>query len=337
MQDPIDPELAQKQHFAQPLVFFRLNPLTALVCSDYLQSLTNFRLRIPGRDYIHFICAYPNHLPILELLDISTSGMMLAFEMEPILARFTKLRHLILDGCSLIRLNMLEIDWRALGNICSLAGVKRANERRKNFEAWFAANAPRSAALNQGQLLASDVGSTVRDDIRHPRRGRRGLATATISLKEPSAKDISLSGLKSSLPANISIPQFRVLPPLPSLTSLSIMLPPQTPDDKRAKVRADFEKGWIEGLAQLAVNRLRLYRSWQNGIRVVRFSEEPSISEKGLEGLVDVGVDGADFLVSEDDMRTPVLCLVGPGRNADHVDGCGHEVGWNVWKDDLPV
>lgn len=333
MQDPIVPELVQKQHFAQPLVFFQLNPLTTLVCSDYLQSLINFRLRIPGRDYIHFICTYPGPLPALELLDISTSSMMLDLEVEPLLVRFTKLRHLILDGC--MRLNMQDIHWWALGNICSLAGVKRAKERRKKFDAWFEANAPRSVATNQE--LLPDMGLLARDNTRRPKRGRRGLATATISLKEPSAREIDLAALASSLPVDISVPNFRILPPLPSLTSLSIMISPQMPDDSRAKIRADFERGWTEGLVQLTAIRNRLRQSWQNGTRVLRFSEELSVSAEGLEGLVDVESDGADFHVDVNNTRTPVLCLAGPGREDVHVDGCGHRTNWDVWKDDLPV
>jgi hypothetical protein len=72
-------------------------------------------------------------------------------------------------------------------------------------------------------------------------------------------------------------------------------------------------------------------------VRVVRFSEEPSISAEGLEGLVDVESDGADFHIDENNTRTPVLCLAGPGRKDDHIDACGHGTSWDVWKDDLPV
>jgi hypothetical protein len=330
VQDPIDPEISQRQHFAQPLVFFQLNPLTTLVCSDFLRSLTSLRLRIPGRQLVRFLCADPRSLPALEFLDMSTC-LMLESEVEALLVRFTTLRHLILDGCSIKRLDVVDGEWVALGKNCSLAGVKRAKEREKKLRAWLEANTARSTVVNEDQSITEIFDFNGQGGTRRPRRGRRGLATAAISLRESSASNNTLSPF---VPVVVNIPtaRIRILPPAPSLTSLAITISSQISPDRHTSVRADFGRGWAEGLAQLTAIRNRLRQSWQNGIRLVRFSEEPCASEEGLDGLVDAGSE-ADF--NAIDTKIPLLCLAGPGRKEGHTEGCGHAIGWDVWKEDL--
>lgn len=327
--------MAQQHHFAQPLVFFRLDPLTALVSSDYLQSLNYFRLRIPGRQIVRFICAYPGSLPSVEFLDVST-GMILESEVEVILMRFTKLKHLLLDGCNMRRLDGLDGEWAALGKRCALAGVKRAKERERKLKAWLEENAARSIVGDQ-PIVESEIEQR---GGRHPRRGRRGLATATISLREPvvTAGGPSRSVLPSTLQGyNVPIPRIRILPPTPSLISLAVSPSSHVSSDRHPDIRADFERGWSEGLTQLNATLSRLRQSWQNGIRIVRFCEKVGVSEVGLDGLVDVkGVEEASFHAAEgSDGRTPMLCLVGSGTHEGHLDGCGHAVGQGIWKDDL--
>jgi len=330
VQDPIDPEVSQRQHFAQPLVFFRLDPLTTLVCSDFLRSLTSLRLRIPGRQFVRFICADPRSLPALEFLDISTC-LVLESEVEALLMRFTTLRHLILDGCSMKRLDIVDGEWVALGKNCSLAGVKRAKEREKKLRAWLEASATRSTVANNDQSITEVFDFNDRGGTRRLRRGRRGLATATISLRESSAKDNSLSTFVPGV-ADIPTTRIRILPPAPSLASLAITISSQISPDRHTSVRTDFGRGWTEGLAQLTAIRNRLRQSWQNGVRLVRFSGEPCASEEGLDGLVDAGSE-PDF--NAIDAKIPLLCLAGPGRKEGHIEGCGHAIGWDVWKDDL--
>jgi len=335
VQDPIDPEVAQKQHFAQPLVFFRLDPFTTLIRSDYLRSLTSFRLRIPGRQLVRFICADPGSLPALEFLDISTC-LILESEIETLLVHFTKLRHLILDGCNMKRLDVIDGEWATLGKNCSLAGVKRAKKREKTLKAWLEANAGRSAMVNSEQTVTEGIEVNARDGARRPRRGRRGLATATISLRESSATSSSFPPIVPS-GVNATVAKIRILPPSPSLMSLGLTTLSQIPTDRHANIRIEFERGWIEGLAQLTATRNRLRQSWENGVRVVRFSEETSASEEGLDGLVDVeNGDDTDFRgAGAGDGRTPLLCFAGPGRKNGHVEGCGHAIGWDIWDDDL--
>jgi len=116
---------------------------------------------------------------------------------------------------------------------------------------------------------------------------------------------------------------------------LALTTSSQIPIDRQANIRIEFERGWIEGLAQLTATRNRLRQSWQNGIRVVRFSD--TSAPEGLDGLVAVeSEDDADFSgAGVGDGKTPLLCFAGPGRKNGHVEGCGHAIGWDIWNDDL--
>lgn len=244
-----------------------------------------------------------------------------------LLIRFTKLRHLVLDGCCMKRLDVADGEWVALGKNCALAGVRRAKEREKKLKAWLQADVARSAPFDGEQTLSHG-----QEGPRRPRRGRRGLATATISLRESSTRN-------SSVPTNIpsTATKIRILPPSPSLASLAITTSSQIPIERHGDIRADFERGWTEGLAQLTATRNRLRQSLQNGIKVVLFSDEADESEEGLNGLVDIeSADEHSFGgAGKEHGRAPLLCLAGPGRKVGHVEGCGHAIGWNVWKDDL--
>lgn len=328
VQEPIDLEVVQKQHFAQPLVFFRLDPLTALVRSDYLLHLTNFRLRIPGRQVVRFICSHPGSLPSIDLLDVSTSLMHEA-EIEIILMRFTTLRHLIADQCGMKRIDLLETgEWIAIGKSCALAGVKRAKDREKKLKLWLEANA-RTALAHTTQAVEVD-GGTTNPPIVRLRRGRRGLATSTISLRDQEEWGKSPSSSRS----NIQIDKINIFPPSPSLVSLALSPSFQLPRDRYPDIVADFKKGWNEGLERLTAIRNRLRQSLQNGIKVVHFAEV-SASDVGLDGLVDVPQSAEAGFYDTANIDMPILCLAGPGRGDNHAAGCGHVRGWDIWKDDL--
>ena len=110
--------------------------------------------------------------------------------------------------------------------------------------------------------------------------------------------------------------------------------------------------------------RARLRTSWGNGVRIVRVDSEYEADEQdgdgedGLAGLADVdderafvvktnaarsgeGSGGGEVTVDEADMlgledgACPSLCLAGPGRKEGHIEGCGHQLGWEVWNDEL--
>ena len=249
---------------------------------------------------------------------------MVEAEIETLLMRFTTLRHLIADRCGMKRIDLLEIgEWIAIGKSCALAGVKRAKDREKKLKLWLEAKARTAFAVD----VDVDSGTTSLPTARL-RRGRRGLATSTISLRDQEDRG------ESPPPCNIQVDKIHIFPPSPSLVSLALSPSSHLSRDRYPDVAADFQRGWNEGLARLTAIRNRLLRSSRNGIRVVRFSEEMPASDGGLDGLVDVP-QGAEAEFHENaNIEMPILCLAGPGRSDDHVAGCGHVRGWDIWKDD---
>ena len=327
VQDPLDPGLAENRAFAQPLVFFRLDPFASLVCSPYLSSLTALRLRIPSRQITRFITTHPLSVPSLQFLDLSTCNVLDA-EVDALLTRFAKLRHLVLDGCAVLKGELREGEWGALGKSCALAGVRRAKEREKKLKVWLEANGPVFSDHQAQTGLVQEVDAHAAA-ARKARRGRRGLATATISLRPSPPRDgVPLPVL------HIPIPKIRILPPSPSLQSLATTTSTLIHPDKYPVVSAEFERGWADGLAQLGATRARLRQSSMNGVRIVQFVDD--VEQEGLDGLADVEMGNEEaFRVREDVWKVPVFCLVGAGRGEHHIEGCGHAVGWKIWKNEL--
>ncbi|KAJ7897297.1 hypothetical protein B0H14DRAFT_3081008 [Mycena olivaceomarginata] len=296
VQEPMDPSQAPKIAFAQPLVFFRLDShLANLAQSPYISTVKSFRLRIPARPVAGPLTTSPLSLPSVELLDLSTCNVFGAELTDTILARLTKLKHLVLDNGALLRGEYHPEDWAVLGKGFALAGVKRTKEREKKL---------RQARLETVPVPAQE---------RRPRRGRRGVSTATISLRASPPRDSRI----------------RLYPASPSICSFATTLSPSVAPDKHAEIREQFERGWFEGLAQLRDVRTRLYQSYRLGSTIMRFAdvEESDGSDEGLDGLVEVSS------WDEVDIRVPVLCLVGPSKSEVHEPGCAHSVAWNVWKD----
>ncbi|RDB28459.1 hypothetical protein Hypma_016032 [Hypsizygus marmoreus] len=378
VQDPFTPDPAvTTQRFAQPIVFFRLDlHLSLLIHSPFTSSLKSLRLRIPARPIVHPLTTIyrtpnptpntPAHHPApLELLDISTCNVPES-DLEALLIHFPHLKHLVLDECtSLLRggspqATGLELEWwEALGRRCALAGVKKAREREKKLRAWLeAASRNHVVEVQGGNHEGPPQG-------KRPRRGRKGLATATISLRasnSPPRAGPSTSALAGSVPRHYGpIPKVHIVPPLPSLRSLcmhptSIASTPVVMNaETRIRVLAEFEQGWNDGLRVIWEKRGRLGMSFtrmpEEGVkpRFLRFKTDVDAvgsgkgEGEGFEGLEDVrpgdermlfwpgGGEGSQVLWRG---GVPVVCLAGSSREAEgHVEGCGHSVAWDTWED----
>ncbi len=341
IQDPLDPALAPT-NFAQPLVFFRLDPLATLAVSPLCYDLKHFRLRVPSRQVCRHLYALPKSFPHLEFLDMSTSNVS-PRDLEGLLGHLSGLRVLVLDGCPIVSqrtdvpLDAGEpfLQWMELGQTLALAGVRRATEREKKLKAWlehYYANAPDEDG-------AQSAGSS-----KKLKKGRKGVATAAFSLRAPSPERKAREDI--TIPRDRILPRdqkVRVLPSPPDLCSLATSFPGELTPEAYEAVKTEFQRGWASGIARLASIRLRLQTSYRNGVaRVVRFAdkgtpeweEEEKHKEQGLAGLTDVREERAFVLNVVGDGEAgpsarqshacPLLCL-------GHLDGCGHRMGWDVF------
>ncbi|KAI6153789.1 hypothetical protein BKA82DRAFT_4093995 [Pisolithus tinctorius] len=318
VQDPLDPEIARAQRFAQPLVFFHLDVLSKLVCSPCFRSASNFRLRIPSRQVAPFLFNTPRTATALTLLDLSTCHVR-SVDVEGLLARFSHLKHLILDGCTIAQGQSHEGDWAAVGKMVALGTVKAAKDREKKLKTWLESNAAR-LQTREGGISQQPVGE--QRPGRRIRPGRRGLATATISLRDsPPREAVHI------VHHNISVPKIRVLPAAPTICSLSTTLNAHNRDIHT--IRTEFQQGWGEGIAQLNAIHRRLYQSWKNGVRVMCISDDQDMGD-GFEGLEDIE---SETLFHDVLCTAPVLCLADSNETNEHAEGCGHAAAIRIWDD----
>lgn len=381
VQDPFIPDPSQiKQRFAQPIVFFRLDfTLSRLVHSPTSSaSLKYLRIRIPARAVAQPLSTtYPNPLsdlgpnvpPSIELLDVSTCSVLDA-DIDTLLVQFKNLKHLILDGC----VNLLrggegpgmgqELEWwSALGKRCALVGVKRAREKEKEIKAWFESQlrSP-SAAENQ-----SDWNAIAAANSPKAKRGRKGLATATISLRAstpPLTPGPSSTAGRSKPAARIKLsapPKIQIVPPFPTLISLSLYPTTVTNPitrETRDLVMAEFTKGWRDGMRVFWERRGRLGASFVRAsqealknnaggtkVRFLKFKEahDEDGEDGDFEGLEDVKPNDPGMFsepVNEDGSPRltdiPVLCIGGLDQdNESHRNGCGHSVSRGIWANQL--
>jgi hypothetical protein len=276
-------------------------------------------------------------------LDLSTCGV-LEGEVDMILTQISSLKHLILDECPIIHGELREGEWHAMGKRCALVGVRRAREREKIVRASMES----IALASQIEHLGLD-GAPAHMPERRPRRGRRGLAVATISLRAPSPPRGLNARLATSVRERPAVQRTRLLPPLPSLHTLCTTLSPSIKPETYPSIRAEFEAGWAEGMAVLSVTRARLRESAKNGVSIVRFVDSPltqsasdSESEDDL-GAVVPAMRGLERVRRYDDdafavppealASVPVLCFAGSKGAIDHSPGCGHSIAQVIWRD----
>ncbi|KAK7695336.1 hypothetical protein QCA50_002527 [Cerrena zonata] len=354
IQDPIDSSLAPSNKFAQPIVFFSLDPIQKLAVSQLAYEVKHLRIRIPARRFTKFLHSAPGSYPSLNLLDISTSHVAEA-DVEAILGRFNKLEHLIMDGCGVIsqRATMEDEErralWVGLGKTMAIAGKKAARQREKKLKQWFEM-IDLQHAMERSKIQEND--QPVQPARPAPRRrankGRKGLATSTISLRKTPPPRDSPRDYQGGTNSSITVPtrRIRIVAPQPRLLTVSLNAPVHRGTSNLSTVcdsiRADFEQGWAEGLSILARDRHQVKQSRQLGVQVFMFrhscdseDEDDEIdTETGLQGLVEVQSE-QDLSLRED--SCPVLCLAGTGQmDAEgHTEGCGHSMGWRVWDDEL--
>ena len=195
-------------------------------------------------------------------------------------------------------------------------------------------------------LAGTDGAPAQPPEARRVRRGRRGLATATVSLRAPSPPPAPRRAMDPRAPRP-AIQKTRILPCLPSLKTLCTTVSTVVRPAAYASIRSEFEAGWAEGIAVLNVTRARLRESAKNGVNIVRFAgarEDPT-SESESEGhwqdhsaafhsleKVDRNDAEAFSIPVEFTSAVPILCFAGSKGLEDHPPGCGHSIAQTTWK-----
>lgn len=264
----------------------------------------------------------------MRTLDLSTASIYEA-DIENILTRFSQLENLFLDGCRTLASSLgnashgeQQQNWYDLGKICALGGSRRAREYERMINKWIA------EAISVLHAEDPDYVAKTKTKVK---KGRRGLATATISIKAP--EQASSSGSTSSraremIHSDDPLPEkIRILPPVPTLKTLCISIRnPHTTD-----ILSAFDAGWEAGLDTLTNQRKLILTTFRNMLphvvkptRVVKFDEAAETWES-LKGYVDVTmVDVWEEDTFRDACDVPVLCLAGEGVEGEHAVGCGH-------------
>ncbi|KZT55651.1 hypothetical protein CALCODRAFT_556344 [Calocera cornea HHB12733] len=250
---------ALRRNFAPPIVLFAMTCMTHLTAASSIRaSLSTLRLRFPQRPILQHLSPLPN----LEALDLSTTSLTPA-ELRMVFVKFPRLKHLVLDhtgffiGCG--RDGTAE-EIREAGRICAMWGVGRSRDVEKEAKDWWATQMMKQNGARDGNDSApSDADQPAPGPARDtgarkaPKKGRRGIATATISLREHTSASSSSSAVLPArgTPGQIQT-KFHVLPPLPSLQTIALGVVERgiTPA-LRTSWESDFAQGWLEGRRRL--------------------------------------------------------------------------------------
>jgi len=322
--------------FAQPIVFFSLEPLTALCRSTTLLNVQHFRICIPSRQIAGFLNTRRSSQNNVILLDLSTTNVT-NDGLAGILTSFAHLEHLVLDECGLVgRAVEISGEFAALGVLCASSMLKKARQREKEIKEFVEAliEAKRLTAVTEHPTGRAE---TTMVQTGRGRKGRKGVATAAFSLREKpestTKASVQSNGSGWDLPpALASLTKVRILPSLPCLKSLCTTTFSMPSPTVASEWNDGFARGWREGLNMVIATRMRLFRSRANGlIRLFKFdnSADPGLEEP-LQGLSELHLGDPDFGAELADIMPPALCLAGSRAQGGHTESCGHMCSWEI-------
>ncbi|KAG9080474.1 hypothetical protein FRC06_006533, partial [Ceratobasidium sp. 370] len=299
--------ISYKAHiqFAQPLAFFSFKVLTDLATSPIGQHISALRISVPAKPVASYLCSEPNSFPRLTFLDISTTSLpppTTERAIEKLLSQLIRLRHIVIDRNA----GTMPRDspgWTSFGRACALAGVGRAKAKEKEIQEWFEARRREEAVVQDTNPEHAEraVGPTVAPRVK---RGRRGLATATISLRDPqpqsrraptAARNTSSAQDQGASDAR----RIRIVPSPPTLETFSTAFagPSNPTPQQRADWTSAFTTGFLDGCRTLNAIWKRMQDSAT--ARIMRFIDtdaEPypcsEEEEDILKGVADVAVVG---------------------------------------------
>lgn len=317
---------AKPKSFAQPIVFFDIKCIARFGMSAVASNLTHLRVRVPSRD-IAFVLVGPGGtgglFPSLRYLDISTTNLRMDAVLTTLLKNYVNLEHLVVDRVNLFGFAAKDRGadlCRELGGICVSAGLARGKDRERRIAAWEVgertriaqAEADRLAALSERRNPTNTNDGESEDPetvaarealaraeererqiaIARSRRGHRSAGHSTFSLRDrPSRASASaLSTIRASIPLPPQETLYLVLPPLPTLNTISIGGEAFGVSTKKVMEWDDeFHTGWREGLnkvlgwaghvAERYERALRKAEEWR--IQELQGIPKPSTTSKG--------------------------------------------------------
>ncbi|KAF8336840.1 uncharacterized protein EI90DRAFT_3043804 [Cantharellus anzutake] len=329
LQDPLPTgAFAPQTNFAQPIVFFSLEVIRLLAVSSLASTLTHLRIRVPSRPVVAQLLT-PGSFPNVSVLDIGTTALGNPLVSLPkLMNAMPRVKHLLLDSCCLSREG-----WKDLGRGLAIAGLSKATAREKAVKVWVEENQPRTADHE-----TEDAPRPGASTPRRARRGRRGLAAATFSIRarspprQPSSQAVSsqLTSSDAQILRTGSIEKIRILPQLSTLESFSTTLSPKPDSIKRDEWQDEFASGWLSGVATISAVWSRLQGSFRAGnVRLMRFDESyvpiglrVDESPAGTAGLLDVETIDEEFW--EWKSSVPTICF---GTNRLHSREHGMDLG----------
>ncbi|KAG8920249.1 hypothetical protein FRC01_000855 [Tulasnella sp. 417] len=324
--------------FAQPIVFFSLDPITNLAKSPIALHVKHLRFRIPLRTIWNKI-SEPNAFPSVEILDLSTSPVHPEQAAVAVVNGFPRLRHLIVDTSGLGGSGSEQSEWRTLGRAMAMAGVKKAREKERELKNLDAAEVHRLLEDSRRREWPADGSSELPGEV---------------SLEEHSTKVQTPQNDQTS--STLKLAKFRILPAYPHLLSISSALAldeghEEHPPDLAVYAK-DFNSGWLDGIARLREHRERAMAfSRSANVRVLRFDIDRTQDRSeghGVDELVDVEDYGTSDPCVDGSHAPPLLCFgceKDPGQQGlspalvpvPHKSGCGHAVGRERWMPELHV
>lgn len=229
-----------------------------------------------------------NLFPSLSYLDISTTNVRLDSVLNALLRSYARLEHLVLDRVNLFGFAAREKGaelCKDLGGVCVSAGLARGKERERQIASWELADRTRLAQVEaerrrttaRTRIEEDDDSSGGSEDeeavaatreaeaaeaehqqqlaIARARRGHRSAGHSTFSLRDQPLRTRtagSTSAASSSAPIPSPDRLYLVLPPLPTLRTVSIGGEAHNLSAARvAEWENEFHAGWREGLAKV--------------------------------------------------------------------------------------
>ncbi|CEL54256.1 hypothetical protein RSOLAG1IB_06904 [Rhizoctonia solani AG-1 IB] len=315
--------------FAQPLAFFSFNPLAELAVSPVGQYLQALRISVPAKPVITYIGSTANSFPQLTFLDISTTALPPPNAERAIgilLSRLARLQHVVIDR-NAGPMPRDSSGWASLGRACALAGVERAKEREHEIQLWVDRKAQEEAAAldNQAEEPPAPV-PLASAPVSRGRRGRRGLATATVSLRDPRPASIAPTTSSSSA-HDPTIRRIRVVPSPPTLQTFSTAY--AGPSNPSAQQRSDWSRAFVKGFLDGCNTLNKIWQRMRDSatVRVMRFTDtdlEPFNDDNDtptvFRGVADIAIVG-HWIGWEP--SAPIICfgseraVIGLNKHAD--------------------